>query len=112
MPLKLHWTEFQDRALRQLRAGGASWETIAKACGVSRNAAIERAKKLRIRIARPAPSEPPIATDSPDQTERPALAPGHPLSWAILTEGTLLEGEDFAPLGAIGRRRANVVGDS
>ncbi len=112
MPLKLHWTERQDRALRQLRAVGTSWEVIAKACGVSRNAALERAKKLHIRVARPSTVKSSIAAIAPELSDRLSLAPGHAVSWAVLTEGTLLQGERFTSLGALGRTRAKVVGDS
>ncbi len=109
MPIKLHWTEYQDEALRRLRRGGASWATIALACGVSRNAALERAKKLRIRIE---PKRAQKAVRVPDLYERPPLPPGHPECWALLTRGTLLEGTPFVSLGAIGRTRGKVIGDS
>ena len=38
-----------------------------------------------------APSLEPISAD-----DRPALPPGHPLSWGLLTLGTLLEGSPYA----------------
>ncbi len=29
------------------------------------------------------------------ETVRPPLAPGHPIAWGVLTEGTLLAGSDW-----------------
>ena len=109
MPIKLHWTAYQDEALRRLRRAGASWAAVALACGVSRNAALERAKKLRIRIDRQRAAKP---TRVLDMHERPPMSPGHPEAWAILTHGTMLEGTAYVSPGAMGRTRGKVIGDS
>ncbi len=31
----------------------------------------------------------------PGQNDRPPLPPGHPVSWSLLTDGTVLEGEPY-----------------
>lgn len=45
------------------------------------------------------PFEQPILTyrisGRPGPLDRPALAPGHPVSWGLLTEGTILEGAAY-----------------
>jgi hypothetical protein len=30
-----------------------------------------------------------------EEAERPAMPPGHPVAWQVLTEGTLLEGTAY-----------------
>jgi hypothetical protein len=93
MPAPLHWTETGDRTLRALRRDGASWDHIARALGVSRWTAIERAKVLGAHL--PLPRAPRAAPDPLDDPDRAALPPGHPLAWAILTHGTLLQGTAY-----------------
>lgn len=88
MPQKLLWTEPRDIALKRHRAEGASWDEIAAAFGISRNAVIERGRKIG--ASRPpreaAPSAPP---------DRGPLPAGHPLAWGLLTAGTLLAGAPY-----------------
>lgn len=105
MPKPLRWTEAQEATLRRMRAGGAAWATIAAALGVSRNAAAERAKILKIKMERPEL----VPVEAPD---RPPLPPGHPLSWGLLVADTILAGSAYTPPGAMGRKHRGVCGDS
>lgn len=91
MPQKIVWTEAADGTLLHLRRNGTTWDAVAAALGVSRNAAIDRAKRLVLaggapaaateRVARPVvrparPTPPPPAPDRP-----PAVAgPSHVLA--------------------------------
>jgi hypothetical protein len=93
MPAPLHWTETGDRTLRNLRHDGASWDRIARALGVSRWTAIERAKLIGAHLPLPRPTR--FTPDPLDDPDRPPLPPGHPLAWGILTAGTLLEGTAY-----------------
>jgi hypothetical protein len=91
MSNQLVWTELRDRALRTLREQGKSWDLIATALGMSRWAAIERARAIGAHI--PLPPRPPRPEKGPGGRE--PLPAGHPLAWQVLTEGTLLAGEAY-----------------
>lgn len=91
MPQKIRWTEAADALLVRLRhQEGASWDRIAGALGVSRNAALERGRRLHVLL--PERAAPAAARDERD---RPALPPGHPASWGALIAGTVLEGTPY-----------------
>jgi hypothetical protein len=88
MPLKINWTEPDDDILRECRAAGASWSDISLLLGVTPNAAAERGRTLRARIAPrppPGPPPPPAHMRNPGRESLPA---GHPVTWNLLTEGT------------------------
>ncbi len=67
-----------------MRGDGASWATISRALGLSRNTVIERGRRLRAvapaRVAAPVAEGPDI-----DDPNRPPLPAGHPLTWGLLT---------------------------
>ncbi len=85
MPQKLIWSPPRDAELKRLRAEGETWDEIARLFGISRNAAIERGRRIGARLpVRPAP--PPAARDP----ERPPLPAGHPITWGAITAATLL----------------------
>lgn len=86
MPAPLVWSPGSDHALARLRAERRSWDTIARALGVSRWAAIERAKAIGAHAPRH-PQDRPAPRAEPGREPLPA---GHPVAWAVLTEGTLL----------------------
>lgn len=88
MPIKLHWTEATDARIRRLRAEGASWDSIAASLGVSRWSAIERGRL----VGAQAPPKPPAP---PADLAREPLPAGHPISWGLLTAGTLLDGTAY-----------------
>ncbi len=88
MPQKLTWTEPNDLALKRARAAGLSWDEIARAFGVSRNAVIERGRKIGATRAPRAAMPAPVPDRAP-------LAAGHPLAWGLLTENTLLAGSAY-----------------
>lgn len=88
MPQKLTWTEAADTILRRLRAEGETWDSIAAALGLSRWTVIDRGRRIGAR--RP----PPEFVPKPDLA-RPPLPAGHPISWGLLTQGTVLEGTPY-----------------
>lgn len=89
MPQKLCWTEAQDLTIRRKRGEGESWDRIATALGLSRYTVIERGRRLGAEL--PAMGFVPPAEDP----KREALPPGHPTSWGVITDGTLLEGDAY-----------------
>jgi hypothetical protein len=92
MPVAITWTQTADARLLHLRALGHPWHTVASELRVGRNAAIERARRLGLQpITRIQP--PPRAPA--ERIDRPALPPGHPLSWQVINAGTCLEGEPY-----------------
>jgi hypothetical protein len=89
MPHKIDWTPAQDALIRRMRAEGATWDSIAKACFVSRFTIIERGR--RVGACRP----PPEFKPPPEDPDRLPLPAGHPLCWHVLTRGTVLEGNEY-----------------
>lgn len=109
MPEKLLWTEQRDIWLKRLRAAGMPWDVIATELGISRNAAIERGRRIGARLP------PPEHVPEPEDPERPPLPPGHAVSWGAIVAGTCLEGAPYplplpwaAPAGTRGRSPAPV----
>ena len=89
MPQKRPWTPALDAQLRRLRAEGATWDGIAALMAISRNAAIERGRRIGARRT------PPEFRPPPEDPNRPPLPPGHPRSWQILIAGSCLEGQPY-----------------
>ncbi len=89
MPVKRLWTTSDDRQIATARAARRSWDTIAANLGFSRSSVIERARALAIPRLTPLPPDPEIEAD------RDPLPAGDPLAWAVLTDGTLLEGTAY-----------------
>ena len=96
MPKKLYWTAAQDLTIRRMRIEGATWDTIAAALGVSRYTVIEHGR--RIGALRP----PQLLGPPPEDPRREPLPAGHPRAWAVITDGTLLEGTPY-PLPCFAR---------
>jgi len=92
MPQKLVWTGPRDMQIKRMRACRASWDAIALSLGISRNAAIERGRRVGARL--PPPEYHPPAED-PD---RPPLPPGHSATWGLITQGTCLAGEPYCAI--------------
>jgi hypothetical protein len=91
MPLPLVWTEQADDTLHGLRAEGATWEEIAVVLRIDPRTAAVRAKRIGV-------AKRPRRTQAPRlhrDLRRDALPPGDPLSWGLLTNGTLLTGAAF-----------------
>ncbi len=101
MPRKRYWTPADDDVLRTRRAKHRSWDDIAAALGVSRSTARERGRTIG--ASRPARTIPDLDTDPLTDPNREPLPAGHPVSWAILTDGTSLEGtySPWPPLPAL-----------
>jgi hypothetical protein len=83
------WTPAQDAIIRRLRTEDATWDAIAAALALSRYTVIERGRRIGAR--RP----PPQFTPPPDDVNRPPLPAGHPRSWHVLTDGTVLAGSVY-----------------
>lgn len=86
------WTPAMDRTLRALRADGLVWDAIAARMGLSRWTVIERGR--RIGAPRVAPAAEDVA-ELPADPRRAPLPAGHPVTWALLTDGTLLDGVPY-----------------
>jgi hypothetical protein len=91
MPQKLVWTGQRDLQIKRMRADRASWDSIALSLGISRNAAIERGRRIGARLP------PPVSTPAAEDPDRPPLPPGHPTTWGLITAGTCLAGEAYVP---------------
>lgn len=90
MPALLIWTETRDNLLIALRAEGRSWNSIAALLGLSRWAAIQRGQVVGAQKPESIP-----AMRGTRITGREPLPAGHPVSWAVLTAGTLLAGQEY-----------------
>lgn len=84
------WTTELDGRLRELRAGGMTWDGIAAAMGLGRNTVLERGRKIGARRVRAVPC---FAAE--EARDRPARQAGHPLTWGLINAGTVLEGEAY-----------------
>lgn len=96
MPTKRPWTQAQDETIRRTRRDGATWDAIATALGTSRNAVIERGRRIGARRAPPPPADP--AADAQAALRDPArepMPPGHPVAWGAITAGTSLDGHAY-----------------
>ena len=95
MPERLNWTEAADQTIHQMRAAGATWAAIGTTLGLSRNTIIERGRRIQ---ATGGPRSIPRPVRIPEEDlNRAALPAGHPVSWGLLTNGTLLEGVAYVP---------------
>lgn len=90
MHVRALWTDHLDGRLLALRAGGCTWDEAALALGLGRNTVVERGRRLG---ARKLPKQAPAIVLEP--LDRPALPPGHPNSWGLLTAGTVLDGAAY-----------------
>jgi len=89
MPEKLVWTDQRDARLKRMRVQCAAWDAIAAALGISRNAAIERGRRIGARLP------PPEHVPEPEDTERPPFPPGHRVTWGAIVAGTSLAGTPY-----------------
>lgn len=95
MPQARVWTPVADRVIVDMRQRGATWATIGKELGLSRNTVIERGRRLNAALPlRPASVMKSRDEDGLDDPNRPPLRPGHPLTWGLLTDAPFPEGED------------------
>ncbi len=89
MRAHVKWTVELDERLRSLRSAGVTWDGIASAMSLGRNTVLERGRKIGARRT-------PICPPPPEEArDRPARQPGHPATWALITNGTVLEGESY-----------------
>jgi hypothetical protein len=86
----VRWTAELDGELRALRGAGVTWDGIASAMSLGRNTVLERGRKIGARRLRPV-----IAPLLEEPRDRPARQAGHPATWALITAGTVLEGEAY-----------------
>jgi hypothetical protein len=87
---KTCWTAALDQRLRTLRATGLTWDQMATEMGLGRNTVLERGRRLG--ACGPRRSVGRIELEPHD---RPARPPGHPATWALLTRGTVLDGQPY-----------------
>ena len=92
LPAQIVWTAGSDARLLQGRAEGLPWQALADELRVGRNAAIERARRLGLL---PSTRVQPPPSPAVERVDRPALPPGHPLSWQAITADTALAGEPY-----------------
>jgi hypothetical protein len=90
MRTRMVWTVALDRRLRALRAVGLNWEQIALELDLGRGTVVERGRRIGARP--PRRLENPLAMEPCD---RPAHPPGHPSTWGLLTQGTILAGQPY-----------------
>ena len=84
------WTMELDERLKALRDGGMTWDAVAEAMDLGRNTVLERGRKMGVRVRRPS-----LAMVPEEARDRPARQAGHPLTWGLLTAGTVLDGERY-----------------
>lgn len=89
MPRKITWTEAQDMQIRRLRAEGRTWDEIGAAMGLTRWTVIERGRRVG---AKPPP---PDCVPAPPDPNRDPLPAGSPVTWAAITQDTVLAGVPF-----------------
>ena len=87
MPRKLLWTAPRDAQIRRLRLEGATWDQIAAALAISRDAVIARGRRIGAQLPPRQVIERSEADFLLDPTREP-LPPGHPASWDAITAGT------------------------
>jgi hypothetical protein len=90
MRTQVRWTADLDARLVMLRSGGMTWDRIADSMQLGRNTVLERGRKIG---ARKMPQPRPIVIE--EARDRPARQAGHPLTWGLINEGTVLEGEAY-----------------
>ncbi|MCF3946196.1 AsnC family protein [Acidiphilium sp. AL] len=98
MPERRDWTEAADNTIRRMRADGATWAAIGAVLGLSRNTIIERGRRIHAAGGPVQTQRPPRPPE--DDPNRGPLPAGHPISWGLLTAGTVLEGVAYTPLSA------------
>jgi hypothetical protein len=84
------WTDALDARLCALRIAGATWDGIARDMGLGRNTVLERGRRIGARQLRPA--APVVLLEHRD---RSAYPPGHPITWGLITHGTVLDGAAY-----------------
>ncbi|EKM99037.1 MULTISPECIES: AsnC family protein [unclassified Acidocella] len=94
MPLPRLWKPEADQVICEMRGQGATWASIGKILGLSRNTVIERGRRLRAALP-PRPPQMPRNRDEEglDDPNRPPLRAGHPLTWGLLTDAPYPEGD-------------------
>lgn len=96
MALKLQWSIHANQQLQDLRDASETWRTISLRLGIGRSAVIKQARRIGIQPSPPMPVRLAIPAAMPHtRADRPCMPSGHPLSWAAITDGTMLEGEPY-----------------
>jgi hypothetical protein len=118
MPRKLVWNDRRDEWLKELRHRGHSWDGIASMLSITRNAAMERARRVHALLPRPQPGRPDGAPAEAllllgllEDPDRPPLPAGHPVAWTVLVEGTSLAETPYPKQPPMGHARVCVLGE-
>lgn len=85
------WSAAMDSRMRRMRIEGLSWTAVAAALCVTRDAATSRGRRIGLQQTFPAEA---TAVVTPDLGREP-LPAGDPIAWAVLVEGTSLEGTPY-----------------
>jgi hypothetical protein len=67
-----------------------TWNRIAAVLALGRNSVLERARKIGARLPRQ-----PVRLEEEEPRDRPARPAGHPQTWGLITDGTVLDGERY-----------------
>ncbi len=89
MSTAIVWSPQADATILTLRAHGMPWRAVAAQLSIGRNSVIERARRLGVRPITYIAPEPP-RPELP-RNDRPALPPGHPLTWKAITDNSPLQ---------------------
>jgi hypothetical protein len=89
MRAPVRWSAALDDQLKALRAAGLTWDAVAQEMALGRNTVLERGRRIGARKL------PPPMPESLEAADRPARPPGHPVSWGLITAGTVLEGQPY-----------------
>ena len=92
MAQRFDWTAERNRTVLEMRRAGATWDTVAEAIGVGRNAVIDHARRLGVAKRNAAASTPAPVREAIDRPARPS---GHPDTWGLINAGTVLEGAPY-----------------
>ena len=90
MPAANDWTAAKDHRLRWLRFERTSWDVVSAELGFPVSTCMDRARLIG---ARPAPAVTMAMEDRSD--DRRPLPPGHPTTWGLLVQGTVLAGSAY-----------------
>jgi hypothetical protein len=86
------WTPALDGRLRVLRAAGLTWDQVAAEMRLGRYIVLERGRRIGVPKPRRSASAPLAAVEPADRPTRPA---GHPETWGLINEGTVLAGTPY-----------------
>ena len=88
MPAPHNWNDALDNQLRQLRQAHASWDEISLIINRPVSTCMDRCRAIGAKFPK---TSVPISNAEDISDWRQPLPPGHPVTWGLLTRGTVLE---------------------